>query len=162
MLSLALVTAGCASPPDNIECNVARDASGRAIVTTDMPEGPAIYLAAKANTLAAQLAKDPGLAGFRGGVARRFSGTASYSFAIELNHLRSLVARQKALELALANEGDTLIGTTEKWQCATFADSVASLDPGQSPDRLVENLKTIRDRFDEVPRSVHVEKEEAK
>lgn len=85
-----------------------------------------------ARRLRNRLAVKPILVGMVGGVGSRFSGTDAYDFATEMFQLRGKLGRLQALALASVNDGDTLVDTKSDWQCRTLADSVASLDLGQS------------------------------
>lgn len=100
-----------------------------------------------AEELRQRLAKDASLVGLRAAFTRHVAGTDAAVFATAINGLRSHIAQQKARELALINEGDTLLGTTMEWQCKTLADSVASLDLGQSSGQLMINLDLIGSHF---------------
>ena len=149
VLALLFLT-GCGGPPVHIECNIDRNSSGRAIVSPDVFAVLTADLVEDIDDARNKLTVDPALVGFRGAISRQFSGTDAHLFAMQMNLLRSRVARQKARELALANEGDTLLGTKHDWECKTFANSVASLDLGQSQNQLLNNLTETKAHFQRV------------
>ena len=143
LLALLFVSTGCADTSEAIECDLALDRNGRISVNADDLRVAAADVQQDAERLRAQLVSRPSRAGWRGATVRPFAGTQAYGFAKEMQFLRSNVARLKAMELAAINNGDTLLGISHDWQCRTFADSVASLDLGQSISRLSENLDVV-------------------
>lgn len=147
IVALAAVLCGCADTDFKLDCKIARDDSGKAVVSVEEFVTITKSLVTEIDVLKKELVDDPNLVGFSGSITRQFSGTKSYSFALRMNTLRSTVARQKARELALMNDGNTLLGTTQHWQCENFSNSVASLDVGQSHKQLLENMDIIKEQF---------------
>jgi hypothetical protein len=148
IIAITALLCGCTDTDFQLDCKIARDASGKAVVSVGEFVTITESLVAEIDVLKKELERDANLVGFRGSIARQFPGTESYSFALRMNTLRSAVARQKARELALMNDGDTLLGTTQHWQCENFANSVASLDVGQSHKQLLENMDIIKEQFE--------------
>jgi hypothetical protein len=153
-LAGTMLLAGCTDADFKLDCKIPRDASGKAIVSLADFSEVTKFLVEEIDGLKTELKADAGLVGFNGSIARKFAGTESYSFALRMNTLRSAVARQKARQLALTNDGDTLLGTSQQWQCQNFADSVASLDVGQNQRQLLENMESIKDQFQSFGKSL--------
>ena len=146
-VSLALT--GCApDPASNLDCKVARESGNGVSVTAEELANGARAIAEDADQLRTQLSRSPSMAGFSGSVFKRISGTDTYTFAAQVAGLREKVARQVARQQAYFNDGDTLLPTTKDWSCRILADSVASLELGQSSDQLIINLKQVNQHFE--------------
>lgn len=94
-----------------------------------------------------ELAGNEKLAGMPGTSMAKFPETDARSFLVELTGLRRLVAYQVALEQAVRNDGVPLVNVADEKSCAMLADSVASLDQGQSAEQLGSNLGRVEERF---------------
>lgn len=86
--------------------------------------------------------------GFDGSWKRRLVGSEAYATGLEIKLLREKVGKQIAREQADLNDGQPFVPINESWACKALADSVASLDPGQSDEQFVAQLSTIAERFD--------------
>jgi hypothetical protein len=144
MILLAIALSGCvADPAESLNCELSKSSSGKIVVTAeDITDGSNV-VAKRARELREQLSKSPSMAGFTGSIFKTFAGTKTYSFATELNDLRGNVAWQVAMQQAYFNEGKTLVPTTKRWSCEVLADSVSSLNLGQSSDQLIDNLLEV-------------------
>lgn len=94
-----------------------------------------------------ELAENENLAGMLGTSMAKFPETDARSFSVELTELRRLVAYQVASEQAIRNGGIPLVNLADEESCAMLADSVASLDQGQSAEQLGGNLGRVEERF---------------
>jgi hypothetical protein len=148
LVAFSVLLCGCTDTDFKLDCKIPRDAAGNVVVSVAEFKEITELLISEIDLLKTELENDASLVGFSGSIARQFAGTESYSFALRMNTLRSAVARQKARELAMMNDGDTLLGTSQHWQCETFANSVASLDVGQSQKQLLENMEAIKVQFE--------------
>ncbi len=73
----------------------------------------------------------------------RVSGTEAIGLAINVRQLRTMVANQRAIELALGMDGKSPLPSKADWACQKLADSVASLDTGQSDEQFLRNLSEV-------------------
>ena len=71
------------------------------------------------------------------------SGTEGVTLHIYVKQLRTEVANQVAIDLALAMDGKNPLPAGADWACQTLANSVASLDTGQSDGQFLENLSVV-------------------
>ena len=71
------------------------------------------------------------------------SGTEGVSLHIYVKQLRTAVANQVAIDLALAMDGKNPLPASADWACQKLADSVASLSTGQSDDQFLDNLSVV-------------------
>ena len=71
------------------------------------------------------------------------SGTEGFALHLYLKQLRVAVANQKAIDLAKEMGGKSPLPASADWACQTLANSVASLDTGQSDDQFLENLSVV-------------------
>jgi hypothetical protein len=78
------------------------------------------------------------------------SGTEAIGLAINVRQLRTMVADQKAIDVALEMDGKSPFPSKADWACQFLADSVASLDTGQSDERFLENVATVEAYFKRV------------
>ena len=78
------------------------------------------------------------------------SGTEAIGLAINVRQLRTMVADQKAIDVALEMDGKSPFPSKADRACQFLADSVASLDTGQSDERFLENVATVEAYFKRV------------
>ena len=71
------------------------------------------------------------------------SGTEGFALHLYLKQLRVAVANQKAIDLAKEMGGKSPLPASADWACQTLANSVASLDTGQSDGQFLENLSVV-------------------
>jgi hypothetical protein len=81
------------------------------------------------------------------GAVSRVPGTEASSLAINVRQLRTMVADQRAIDLALGMDGKSQLPSKADWACQILADSVASLDTGQSDEQFLENVAVVEDNF---------------
>ena len=77
----------------------------------------------------------------------RFSGTEAISLAINVRLLRTMLANQRAIDLSLSMDGKNPLPSKAGWACELLADSVASLDTGQSDEQFLENIEEVEAYF---------------
>ena len=94
-----------------------------------------------------QITSNPSAVGFWGSINARFDGTTAIDVAVKLQQLRRSVALQVAREQALIGEGVPLVDPSKEWACKMLADSVTSLDQGQSAEQLLGHLRIVQERF---------------
>ena len=138
------MVAGCTDQP-KLQCDIFGPIEGKSS-SKDMLVFPDT-ITRDALELRLKLEEDESLAGFSGSVLSNFAGTTAYSFAVELNGLRRAVAFQTAVEQAHENDGPPLVDIADEKACALLADSVASLDQGQSAAQLGRHLEQVQDYF---------------
>ena len=73
----------------------------------------------------------------------RTSGTEGVALHLDVRQLRVAVANQKAIDLAKEIGGRSPLPASADWACQILANSVASLDTGQSDDQFLENLSVV-------------------
>lgn len=95
------------------------------------------------------IASNPSAVGFWGGITSRIGGTSGTDLAVRLRQLRRSVAMQVAREQALITDGTPLVDPSKEWACKMLADSVASLDQGQSSAQLLRNVRIVKERYGE-------------
>ena len=143
-LPIILIVTACAGEPE-LSCETVFPIEG----VTSAPDMQvyADEIVDLASELNSDLSLDRSLAGFPGTITKRLAGTDAYTFSVELKQLERLVALQVAREQATRNDGLPLVNPKEPWACQMLAVSVASLDQGQSSDRLLRHIRRIEDYF---------------
>jgi hypothetical protein len=104
-------------------------------------------IVSQAAAVESEIKATPSAVGFWGSIKVRFAGTTAVDVAVRLTQLRRSIAMQVAREQAIVGDGTPLVDPSREWACKMLADSVVSLDRGQSAEQLLDHLRYIQKRF---------------
>jgi hypothetical protein len=141
-LFLALLIGGCTGHP-SLSCTSAP----KAAPIDDNERATSIVGVVYARKLR-RLALDANFgSGFGAKTMSNIAGTDAYSVRHSAVQLRQMMASARAVDFWLETQGDITLPRKSAKTCEMLADSIASLDVGQSDDQFVENIGAVEAYF---------------
>lgn len=85
--------------------------------------------------------------GFLGGTMAKAKGTPAYNLAADINTLQAQIGFEALQAMRDASPTGGALGQVSERELQLLTSTLRSLDPGQTPDQLKENLNKVKDHY---------------